>query len=110
MMQKESHDQIFHGERALDKEALNRLTAKEVIYWARFEGAQIRIDGTTVYCGADFPTDTSSADSSLAEIWKAWGERFIERVMQALSKPGALITIFAYRSGNWSKIKAIPLL
>lgn len=109
-MHQESHAPIFQGEPASREEALNRLTAKEVIYWARFEGAQIRIDNQTVYSGADFPTDTNSADTSLAEIWKALGTRFIERILDALSRSGSLISIFAYKGGRWTNVKAIPLL
>jgi hypothetical protein len=110
-MHKESIAPIFEGEPVSPTDALNRQTAKEVIYWARFEGAQIRIDDNTVYCGADFPTDTNSADTSLAEIWKAWGERFIERIKLALSNSGgSLISILTYRGNRWSTVKAYPLL
>jgi hypothetical protein len=89
--------------------AANSLAVKEAVYWARFEGAQIRIDGQTVYQGATFPTDSNSADSFLAEIWKAWGEPFIERI-GALVSPGSIISILAYKGDNWAPVKSLPLL
>lgn len=93
-----------------NREALNGQSLKEVIYWARFEGAQIRIDGETVYSGADFPTDTSSADGSLAEIWKRRSESFIQRLRDALTRSGAIVSILWYRNGVWFHVKSILLL
>lgn len=91
------------------KQAINSLLLKEVVYWARFEGAQIRIDGQTVYRGAEFATDTNGADSSLAEIWRAWGESFLERLNVLLTQARD-ISIFAYRGDRWAFTKSLPVL
>lgn len=91
------------------KAFVNSQTLKEVVYWARFEGAQIRIDGETLYQGADFATDTNGADSSLAEIWAAWGERFLER-LQAVLTGSKEFVILAYNGAGWSPVKSLPVL
>lgn len=89
-------------------DSLNRLTIKELFYWARFEGAQIRIDNVPVYSGAEFPTDTSAADSALEEIWCSCGESFTLQLLRA--KRGATATILEFRNCRWAYVKSFTLL
>lgn len=97
---------IPHGPKTPD--SLNRLTLKEVFYWARFEGAQIKLDGIPAYPGAEFQTDTSAADSALEEIWEGCGESFTLQLLKA--RAGSIVTILEFRYRRWSYVKSFTLL
>lgn len=93
----------------LDKTDLdyNTQAVKEAVYWARYEGDRILIDGNTVWLGL---LPGSGEDRTLEDTWNRDGERLL-RMLEDLPR-GTLIEVKTYRPGGsprWALLKSFTL-
>jgi len=85
----------------------NIQATKEAVYWARYEGDRIVVNGNTVWLGI---LSNAGEDKALEEVWSREGDKLIE-TLKDLPR-GTVIEVKTYRPDrrpSWIPLKSFTL-